>query len=482
MQWVDELQHHIIEGSLAMDSLLLTTDDALIRKELEAAIDACQEGIYICDEHLRCLRVNRAYERITGLPGSRLIGKTSAQLEREGVIKNAVGPIVFEKKEEVSLIQIFPSTGKKVLVTGKPVFEQGKLFRIVITARDLTELNKIETKLKAAEERSQRYFQELSQIKHQQKNQRVVAVSTKMKQIIELIPKISAFDSPVLVQGESGTGKEVISKLIHDSSKRANRPFVKVNCGAIPEELLESELFGYVKGAFTGADSKGKKGLFEAADNGTLFLDEIGEMPLKLQVKLLRVLQDFMITPVGSTTPYKVNVRIICATNKPLMEMVQKGKFREDLFYRINVIPIHIPPLRERKSDIQPIVQLMLDSLKSKYNIGKTCSLDVLDMLEHYYWPGNIRELQNLIERLFIMTSEDVIEVPHLPQNIISQRINIPTITKGDLKKLIQNFEKKVIEDTIKETKSFRQASKKLGINPSTLTRKCQKYEIKNEF
>ncbi len=450
-----------------------------ITKELEAAVQACQEGIYICDAQLRCLWVNRAYERITGLPGSRLKGKTSTQLEREGVISKGVGPIVLKKQKEMSLIQIFPTSGKKVLVTGKPVFENGELIRIVITARDLTELNKLESKLKEAEERSERYFRELSQLKKQQTNFDMVAVSTKMNRVVEMAQRISKADSPVLIQGESGTGKEVISKLIHQSSNRANEPFIKINCGAIPEDLLESELFGYVKGAFTGADHKGKPGLFETAHNGTLFLDEIGDMSLKLQTKLLRVLQDFEVTRLGSTKSTKVNVRIICATNLPLDELVKTGEFRNDLFYRINVIPISIPPLRERKRDIQPLIQQKLDQLATKYKFQKSISIEAVKKLEAYHWPGNIRELQNLIERLFVMTNEHIIMPDHLPLYLIEDTEG-GSKEKGNksLKEQIEAFEKTVIRNSLKESANLREASAKLGINPSTLTRKCQRYGL----
>lgn len=442
--------------------------------ELEAAIQACQEGIYICDADLKCVRVNSAYTRITGLKEEELIGKTSIELQRNGTISKAVGVIVKRDRKVVSLIQKFRS-GKNVLVTGTPVFRDKQLFRIVITARDLSELNQLETQLNDAEERSERYLRELSLYKEHVKSEKIVANSPQMKQIINLIPKISKADSPVLLLGESGTGKEVLARLIHETSHGADSPFIKVNCGAIPDDLLESELFGYVKGAFTGANEKGKPGLIEIAENGSLFLDEVGELPLKLQVKLLRVLQDFEVTRLGSTKSRKVSFRLICATNRSLKEMMEKGEFREDLFYRINVLPIMIPPLRERKDDILPFILKTTERLSSKYGILKTISPDVLKILEGYHWPGNIRELENVIERIFIMTDDNTIKVKDLPSNIAADKVRKDVYT---LKEKMQIIERDIIKDILKQSTSLRDAAKKLGMDASTLTRKCQKYGI----
>lgn len=374
----------------------------------------------------------------------------------------------------MSLIQKFRS-GKNVLVTGIPVFKGNSIFRIVITARDLSELNQLEVQLKAAEEQSERYLRELSLYKERVSSEKVVANSSQMKKILNTIPKIAKVDLPVLLLGESGTGKEVLARLIHEISKGNDKPFIKVNCGAIPIDLLESELFGYVKGAFTGANEKGKPGLIEIAQNGTLFLDEVGDLPLKLQVKLLRVLQDFEVTRLGSTKPMKVNFRLLCATNQPLKEMMKRGEFREDLFYRINVLPVHIPSLRKRRDDIIPFILKTTERLFLKYKVYKTFSPDVLKILESYHWPGNIRELENLIERIFIMTDETTIKVKDLPAYIVNKNSSQEANT---LKEKMELIEREIIEDMLKQTKSLREAARKLGVDPSTLTRKCQRYEI----
>ena len=441
--------------------------------ELEAAMNACQEGIYICDANLMCTRVNNSYTRITGL-GHELIGKTSMELVGNGTISKSVADMVLKEKKVISLIQKFRN-GKNVLVTGTPVYKEKKIFRIVITARDLSELNLIEKRLSDAEERSERYLRELSLYKEHDSSNQVVAKSQQMQDILSIIPKISRVHSPVLLLGESGTGKEVLARLIHETSTDGECPFIKVNCGAIPGGLLESELFGYEKGAFTGANHQGKPGLIEIAHNGTLFLDEVGELPLDLQVKLLRVLQDFEVTRLGSTKLKKVNFRLICATNRPLTEMMTKGEFREDLFYRINVLPITIAPLRERKDDIVPLIFKTLDKLIIKYKIRKTISHDLLKILENQDWPGNIRELENLIERMFVMTDEQMIRVKDLPANFAVSSLRLKEYT---LKERMQLIERDIIEDMLTKSKSLRDAARKLGVDASTLTRKCQKYKI----
>jgi PAS domain S-box-containing protein len=473
------LQKHI-KGSGGMETRLLDKEVNISLFELEAAVNACEEGIYICNPDLRCLWINKAYERITGTHSNEMIGRTSHELVHEGIISSSVGEQVLTEGKTVSLIQIFRGF-KKVLVTGTPVFNmQNELKCIVITARDLTELNKLEKKLKAAEERSERYLRELEKYKKRTNQKGMVCSSKKMQEVLHVIDKISAVDSPVLLLGESGTGKEVIAKHIHETSKGVVAPFIKVNCGAIPSELLESELFGYESGAFTGALQKGKKGLLEAAHNGTLFLDEIGELPLSLQVKFLRVLQDFEVTRLGSTRSKKVNFRLLCATNRPLTEMVKKGEFRQDLFYRIHVIPITLPPLRERKEEITEFVQIAFENLSKKIGTKKNISSRAMKILENYSWPGNVRELNNLLERIYVMNYEEsIIDIDHLPSHIVEmEKTNQWKNEHHSLKESLEEFEKYLIEEALNKSKSLRYAAKKLKVDPSTLSRKCEKYEI----
>ena len=318
-----------------------------------------------------------------------------------------------------------------------------------------------------------------------------IFTSPQMQNVYLKIQKVAKTTTTTLITGESGTGKEVVAKAIHMNSNRADGPFIPVNCGAIPESLIESEFFGYSKGAFTGANPKGKIGFFEQADGGTIFLDEIGDMPLSLQVKLLRVLQEKTITPIGSNKIKKIDIRIIAATNKNLEELVSENRFREDLYYRLNVIPISILPLRERKEDIIPII----NNLIYKYNkisdkFVHTIEKDVLTALTEYNWPGNVRELENVIELMINMSSEDgVITKKMLPENILNiSEKNFSSadkvIFKDDM--TLDNFEdieKKYIEKALSvygnDTDGKKYISEKMNIGLTTLYRKMKKYNIK---
>jgi transcriptional regulator with PAS, ATPase and Fis domain len=303
-----------------------------------------------------------------------------------------------------------------------------------------------------------------------------------MEQIINQAKKIADFSSTVLLHGESGVGKEVIAQAIHQLGNRSSKPFLKLNCGAIPENLLESELFGYIKGAFTGADQN-KDGYFKQADEGVLFLDEIGEMPLHLQVKLLRVLQEQEVIPVGSTKPIKVNVQIIAATNKRLEKMVEERTFREDLYYRLNVIPLNIPPLRERVEDISLLAFHFLQQLNEKYNKSFHLTPDAINVLEFYFWPGNVRELQNIIERLVVSAEDQIINAEDVNQflpNSYDFNKSKPVINKViPLQEAIDYVEEQLIMLAMKQYKTTTKAAQVLGISQSSVSRKYQK--IMNE-
>lgn len=303
-----------------------------------------------------------------------------------------------------------------------------------------------------------------------------------MENILQLAAKIADVDSTVLILGESGVGKEVIARFIHKRSHRDKGPFVKINCGAIPETLLESELFGYETGAFTGAKRQGKPGLIEMANEGTLFLDEIGELPLNLQVKLLQVLQEHRLVRIGGIKPITVNIRVIAATNRDIENMVKKGEFREDLFYRLNVVPITIPPLRERRDDIIPLIYHFLEEYNRKYDKAKKISAEAKDILIKYNWPGNVRELENTVERLVVTVEEDVILPHHLPENL--KEINIPLkVVNVDgiipLKDAVEMVERQLLHKAVEQCNSTYDIAKILGVNQSTVVRKIQKYGIK---
>jgi len=458
-----------------------------LNKELDAIIESSYDGFYITDGNGYTLRINSAYSRITGIKPEEVIGKHMKELVDKGVYSQSVTLLVLKKKKPVTIMHDI-KTGKRVLITGNPVFnEKGEIERVVTNVRDITELNRLKKQLEETKELTQRYHMELQELRNkQQELDGIVAKSTEMRKTIEMAEKVAKVDSTVLILGESGVGKEILAKIIHASSRRNNGPFIKVNCAAIPETLLESELFGYEGGSFTGAKKKGKPGMFELARNGTIFLDEIGELPLNLQPKLLRVIQDRELIRVGGSHPVELDVRIIAATNRDLEEMVRKGKFREDLFYRLNVVPITIKPLRERKDDILPLIVHFVERFNKKYQLNKRFASTTVDILMEYTWPGNIRELENMIERLMVMVNDDVIQPHHLPGRIKGTALTINHLLKDDaiipLKKAVAETEKNLIKKALEKYKTTRKAAKALGIDQSTVVRKAQKYELSKVF
>ncbi|WML52372.1 sigma 54-interacting transcriptional regulator [Neobacillus sp. PS3-12] len=413
-----------------------------------------------------------------------LIGKNILELEDQGLFTPSVTRQVIEKKKKVSVVQE-TRTGRKILAVGNPIFnEENQLERIIIASRDITETTRLKTELQEARKISEQYKKELDDFRSKDAFiKKLIYCSPKMEKIMNQVQKIADFSSTVLLNGESGVGKEVIAQAIHQLGKRSQQPFLKLNCGAIPESLLESELFGYAKGSFTGADKNGKDGYFKQADGGILFLDEIGEMPMHLQVKLLRVLQEQEVIPVGSTTPIKVNVQIIAATNKNLAKMVGEGSFREDLFYRLNVIPIRIPPLRERIEDISLLAFHFLQQLNEKYERNYHLTPDAVNVLEFYSWPGNVRELQNIIERLVVSSDHSAIDAEFVSQ-FLSMGYELkkmrPVVTRVmPLQDAIDYVEEQLIVMAMNQYKTTTKAAKALGISQSSVSRKYQK--IQNE-
>jgi transcriptional regulator with PAS, ATPase and Fis domain len=411
-----------------------------------------------------------------------LIGKNILELEDQGLFTPSVTRQVIEKKKKVSVVQE-TRTGRKILAVGNPIFnEENQLERIIIASRDITETTRLKTELQEARKISEQYKKELDDFRSKDAfTKKLIYCSPKMEKIMNQVKKIADFSSTVLLNGESGVGKEVIAQAIHQLGRRSQQPFLKLNCGAIPENLLESELFGYAKGSFTGADKNGRDGYFKQADGGILFLDEIGEMPMHLQVKLLRVLQEQEVIPVGSTTPIKVNVQIIAATNKNLAKMVGEGTFREDLFYRLNVIPIRIPPLRERIEDISLLAFHFLQQLNEKYERNYHLTPDAVNVLEFYSWPGNVRELQNIIERLVVSSDHSAIDAEFVSQ-FLSMGYELkkmrPVVTRVmPLQDAIDYVEEQLIVMAMNQYKTTTKAAKALGISQSSVSRKYQKIQ-----
>ncbi|MEK4306732.1 sigma-54 interaction domain-containing protein [Oceanobacillus sp. FSL K6-0251] len=454
-----------------------------LRQELNEVINSSFDGIVISDERGTIIHQNPSYEKITGLSSEELIGRSLKELEDEKVIDESSSLKALRDNKEITIIQKI-NTGASVLISAVPIRNKnGNIKKVVNNVRDLSELNMLETEIKNLKKKNQAIHEELELLKHQKSPEdSIIAHSEGMQEVLNRALRVAHIDSSVIVQGPSGVGKEKIVELIHKNSIRSEKPLIKVNCGAIPEALLESELFGYISGAFTGASQKGKAGLFEAANKGTILLDEIGEMNKDLQVKLLRVIQEREITRVGDTRPIPIDVRIIAATHRNLAEMVEIGTFRNDLYYLLNVIPIHIPPLKNRKKDIIPLVYHFLKDIKAKYAIERKFSEDVLQSFRNYDWPGNVRELQNLVERVAVMSTEPEVEMKDVQKEL---QINInptkPTISLEEVKSLkeqIENHEAAIIEDMVGKYPSIRKAATALSVDQSTLVRKMKKYGI----
>lgn len=453
-------------------------DANVLIKLLESSYD----GIWITDHVGKILFANSANAKLLGVPRSELENKTTQELQDEGVFQTSAILEALQTRQQVSRVCNNPRTCLTVLATATPVFnEAGDIQYIFNNVRDITALNEMRESLQDKNEIIRQQNSQLETMKLRLGVGTIVANSKAFTQVVELARRAATFDgATVLILGESGTGKEVISELIVNTSPRKDKPYLQINCGAIPENLIESELFGYEKGAFTGADAKGRKGLFEAANGGTVFLDEIGDLPLHMQVKLLRVLQQRRIVRVGGTETVNLDVRIIAATNKDLKQMVKEGRFREDLYYRLNVVPIEIPPLRDRKEDILPLVNHFLTVANRKYHTNKSIYSDTIDVLESYSWPGNVRELENLMENLVITTPGDIIRRENL-----SERLKFSTENRGftedteviTLKETVERAEYMAIQKAIRQCGSIRKAAVALGVDPSTIVRKQQNYQ-----
>ncbi|MGO5652131.1 sigma-54 interaction domain-containing protein [Priestia megaterium] len=414
-----------------------------------------------------------------GKKENELIGRNVIDLEKEGIYTPSITRLVLEQRKKVSAIQT-TKEGKRLMVVGTPIKnEQGEVIRVINASRDITEVSQMQSEISEMKRLIAGYKQELMELKKDKTEKvKLISYSKKMEKTLELARRVANVDSTVLILGESGVGKEMVANLIHETSDRKNSPFIKVNCGAIPENLLESELFGYEGGAFTGAKKEGKMGLFELANKGTLFLDEIAEMPLALQVKLLRVLQEREVMRVGGVKPVAVNVRIIAATNRNLHEDVQKGNFREDLYYRLNVIPLSILPLRERREDILPLASYFIEQFNQKYLTKKTLSAETAEAFELYNWPGNVRELQNIVERLIVMSDGDEIQHLHLPEeitNLSSNRDKVQVLDILPLKECMEMAEKQLLRLAKQKYSSTVKIADALQVNQSTISRKLQK-------
>lgn len=456
-------------------------------KDFEEILEGSFDGILVTDAEGKILFVNSSYERVAEIKRSDMEGKYMRDLINPVWMPESVAHIVAREKTVVSKRQVVKS-GRHIMVTGRPIFDSKKnIKKIVINARDITEIYDLTEELQKSKENEKLYINKFSSplLGTDDSSQKILAISEPMKQVLSLAEKVANFHATVLILGESGVGKEEVAKFIHENSMRKNMPFVVVNCGAIPDNLLESELFGYEKGAFTGAMQTGKQGLFEAAEGGTIFLDEIGEMPLDFQVKLLRFLESKEVRRVGSIDAKIVDVRVVAATNRDLFEMVQEGTFREDLYYRLNVVQIDVPPLRKRIDDIMPLASLFLNRYNKKYGQEKLMTYDLVKALEKYPWPGNVRQLKNIMENMVIVSNNEYLQTEDLPWNEKDKK-NEMTRTIGSLveneelglNEAVEELERRILVKAKDTCGTTRKIAEKLKVNQSTIVRKMQKYNL----
>ena len=458
-----------------------------ITNDFEEILEGSFDGILVTDAEGKILFVNSSYERVAEIKRSEMEGKYMRDLINPVWMPEPVSHIVAREKTVISKRQVVKS-GRHIMVTGRPLFDDKENIRkIIINARDITEIYNLTEELQKARESEKAYFDRVDTplTGTDDSDKRILAISEPMKQVLSLAEKVANFQVTVLVLGESGVGKEEIAKFIHQNSIRKDKPFVVVNCGAIPENLLESELFGYEKGAFTGAMQAGKQGLFEAAEDGTIFLDEIGEIPLDLQVKLLRFLESKEIRRVGSVNTKIVDVRIIAATNCDLLEMVKEGTFREDLYYRLNVVQIEVPPLRKRIADIMPLASLFINRYNKKYNQEKKLTYDLVKALERYSWPGNVRQLKNIMENMVIVSNNEYLQPEDLPwnesgkKNVTAKMID--SLSENEelgLNEALDALECQILTQAKETYGTTRKIAEKLKVNQSTIVRKMQKYGL----
>lgn len=444
----------------------------------EAIMQHSKDGIFVTDRHGVVVMVNRATEEMCAIDANEILGRNVRDLVKEGFWDPSVSLAVIAKKRTVSLIQT-TRRQKRLLSTGIPIFDKaGELRFVIVNDRDISFISTTIDVLEAEEAPDERVRFELSELGLAAAEMEGLVVRSKgMAEILRTAVRAARFDIPLVISGESGVGKSMLARLVHHLSQRRNGPFVDLNCGAIAPNLLESELFGHEKGAFTGAAASGKKGLFQVAHKGTLFLDEIGDVPLALQVKLLKFLESKTLIRVGGVTPISIDTRIIAATNRDLEEMVAEGSFRSDLFFRLNVVPIRIPPLRERKEEIEALTRHFLERFNAEFGTHKVITKSARMALREYGFPGNVRELENLIKRLVTMTEGDFIRIKHLPQMLLKV-LPCGSDCSGDELRTYQEevaaFERRIILSAIEKHGSQRKAARALGLSQSTLSRKLK--------
>lgn len=468
-------------------------------RKLETILNASSESIWVCDGKGVILSLNQAAEKMLNVKAEEMIGQHIGILETKWNIDRSVTLEVLKTRQSVTAIQHVSKPKRELLVTGTPVFgDDGEIEMVIANERDLTHINQLQADLQAAQKTSNRYMEELTSLNlNELKEQNIIAESKEMQQVIATADKLSRRKvSPILILGESGTGKGLIAKFIHSRTHDKERPFVQINCAALPETLLEAELFGYEKGAFTGARDKGKIGLFEMAKGGTLFLDELGEMSLPVQAKLLKCLEDREIMHLGGLKPIKIDCTVIAATNLNLKNQIREKRFRQDLFFRLNTFTITLPPLRRRPEDIFEMIIFFMKKYNTQYGINRKLSANCIKKIQSYPFPGNIRELKNLLKKAVVMGEADILEdldpVTDLPSpgqerpgrqssaSILPEMAESPVppaVSQGeafDFDKKMLAYEKELIRQALAYHDTTRTLAKYLELSQSSVVRKLR--------
>lgn len=457
-----------------------------IIRELESIFESSPDGIWICDETARVIKINPASERVNNIRAEEVLGRSMQELLEEGFIDCSVTLEVMKKKKPVSLLQT-TKKGTKLVVTGNPIFNQaGQLIRIITNERNISDFEALKNELeqqKARHHELSHHLNELQQSEFISTN--IIAHSANMINVLRQAVTIAPTKTNVLILGETGSGKGLLATLIQQHSSRAKKPFIKINCGAIPHSLIESELFGYAPGAFTGASTKGKIGKFELAHGGTILLDEIGDLPHSAQVKLLQFLEESHITRLGETVARTLDVRILAATNRNLQEMVEQNLFRKDLYYRLHVVPLVLPALRERPDCLYSLIQHFLKYFARKYEKKGVPQLDpaALKELLDYDYPGNIRELINICERLVLLSRPGMIQRDDLPRSLRRRTVHPEASQvlwdgKTSLPRTLDLLESQILKQARKTFRTQTRIAKALGLNQSTIARKLKKYQL----
>lgn len=444
------------------------------------------DGIVLLDKNGRAIAINEALCSLVGARKEEILGKVTSNGVRDGLWDYSTASDVFKKKRQVSHVEYLPKTKKDIIVTGIPVFDDhGEISIVIMNERDITQLNELRKELEQNRLLKEKYENQIAGMNIVEfKKNRIIAQSKQLRDVFKAALKCAQMEvSNILISGESGTGKGLLAKFICNNSKRKDKAFVQINCAALPDTLLEAELFGYEEGAFTGAMKGGKAGLFELADKGILFLDEIAELPFSVQAKLLKYLDDQEIMHLGGTKPLKIDCIVIAATNQDLNNLVKTGKFRNDLFHRLNAFSIKIPPLQGREDDIISLANFFIQKYNRIYKVKKRCSPDMLKRLCSYSFPGNVRQLKNIIHNAIVMSEQRSIDdfiYINLEDGEGGNRIHLDqSFGQGNrLKDQILAFEKSILNKAVKKCRTTREMAAYVGASHTTLVRKLKKHGL----